>query len=140
MIQKILLLLLLLIGDVSFSQTSPNDTLIILTTENGELRINKSCHPERIYTTVNLTIGASVINECESKKIYTDKVLIKFIHDSNCKIIDIIVLESGEISSFTSLVNVFCSELLEQLKNTNPFICSNSWCEDKIFPAKLFVK
>jgi len=138
------ILFVLLINSVFSQNIFSTDTTIILSTLHGEIRINKSCNPRNIYTTIHVkNIGADVINESMTKEIYRDTVLIQFVHDPNCNIIDLIVAKEGQLQSFNNTVHIFCKEMIEELKNLgspNPFICPQMDCDDTIWPVKIFIE
>lgn len=79
-------------------------------------------------------LDRNTMDEAFEKNIQKDKILIQFIVNDNCDIIDIKVKEKGKLESFNNLMSLVCSELLIELTKRNELDILIE-CKDFISPA-----
>jgi capsular polysaccharide biosynthesis protein len=98
-----------------------DDTLLVVKTKHGELRIDKEVSTNSNgSSTLRMISGtiytdSEVIKECEDKEIFSDIIVLKVIPDKDCQIISIKVETKGKIERFNSLAELFCEELFREL-------------------------
>lgn len=125
MLKRFFLIVIFIISNSSIvlalNNIENDDTLLVVKTKHGELRIDKedSTNSNGSYSLRRISgeiyTDSEVIKECEDKGIFRDIIVLEVIPDKDCQIISIKVETKGKIDRFNRLAELFCAELLREL-------------------------